>query len=100
MSIGTPRWNPDTHSLRVGLKDAIGGVTELEYDWVTGAVVHVERINESGDFRDSMTVVRDAFGRSEEQWFRGASFGGGDPDVQLAADGLPRCTELGARRRT
>jgi RHS repeat-associated protein len=80
-----PGGTPDTHSLRVGVKDAIGGVIELEYDWVTGAVLHVERFNESGGFRDSMTVVRDAFGRSEEQWFRGASFGGGDPDVQLAA---------------
>jgi RHS repeat-associated protein len=76
---------PDTHSLRVGIRDAIGGVTELAYDWVMGIVLHVERINESGDFRDSMTVVRDAFGRSEERWFRGASFGGGDPDVQLTA---------------
>jgi RHS repeat-associated protein len=80
-----PGGTPTTHSLRVGLKDAIGGATELEYDWVTGAVLHVERINESGDFRDSMTVVRDAFGRSQEQWFRGASFGGGDPDVLLAS---------------
>ncbi len=72
---------PDTHSLRVGLKDAIGGVVELEYDWVTGAILLVERRTESDDFRDSMSVVRDAFGRSKEQWFRGASFGGGDPDV-------------------
>ncbi len=74
-----------THSLRVGLKDAIGGVIELEYDWVMGTVLQVERLNESGDLRNSMTVVRDAFGRIEEQWFRGASFKGGDPDVQLAA---------------
>jgi len=80
-----PGETPDTHSLRVGMRDAIGGVTELGYDWVMGTVLHVERINESGDFRDSVAVVRDAFGRSEEQWFRGESFGGGDPDVQLAA---------------
>ena len=80
-----PGGTPATHSLRVGLRDAVGGVTELEYDWVTGAVLRVERFNESRDFRDAMAVVRDTFGRVEEQKFRGASFGGGDPDVQLAA---------------
>jgi RHS repeat-associated protein len=80
-----PGGTPETHSLRVGVKDAIGGVIEFEHDWTTGSVLHVERDNESGDFRDSMTVVRDAFGRVTEKWFHGASFGGGDPDVQLSA---------------
>ena len=79
-----PKGTPATHSLRVGITDAIGGVTKLEYDWSTGAVLHVERFNEGGAFRDSITVMRDAFRRNIELWFRGASFAQGDLDVQLA----------------
>ncbi|HEY5656222.1 MAG TPA: RHS repeat-associated core domain-containing protein, partial [Myxococcota bacterium] len=89
----------DSHSLRVGVRDPVGGTVALERDWASGALLRRRRQNEAGALRDETRFVRDAFGRVLETWYRGPDGETGEVRISSAfyrdapLDGTPAFVE-------